>query len=347
MKPIYSLLALGLAALACNQTQLPPLTPTETATAVPTETAIPATATVEPSSTPTITLDITETPAVQSSEIVDEVDPAASEQVARFESHAGNIQRDVTYCTVAGVALKMDVYSPKDTSGPTPLAVFIHGGGWSRGGKLARELVLDGPGLLDAGITVASLEYRLAPDYVFPAMIEDVKCAIRSLRAHAADYQIDPDHIGVWGTSAGGHLVNLLGTTDSSAGFDVGEYPEQTSRVQAVVDLFGPADLTPHFSPAYEEVRPTVFGSFDPLLASPINYISPDDPPFLILQGDADNVVPLNQSQLFYDQLTAAGVETQLVVVQGGNHGFTRPNQTPTRDEITETIVAFFVSHLK
>lgn len=172
-------------------------------------------------------------------------------------------------------------------------------------------------------------------------MIQDVKCAIRSFRAHADDYQTDPDKIGIWGASAGGHLVNLLGTTDSSAGFEVGEYLEQSSRVQAVVDIYGPADLTIDFSTVFTDLKESVFGSFDLAQASPVTYVTADDPPFLILHGDMDLVAPLSQSQLFYDRLTAAGVEAQLVIVQGGNHGFSLPNQSPTRIDLTMMIVKF------
>lgn len=267
-------------------------------------------------------------------------------------SHAGKVLRDVTYCTAGGVDLKMDVYFPRNATGTTPLVVYVHGGGWRSGDKSGGAGMIDAPALLDAGFTVASLDYRLAPQYTFPAMIEDVKCAIRSLRAHAGDYNIDPSKIGVWGGSAGGHLVNLLGTTDASAGFDVGQYLDQSSRVQAVVDMFGPADLTTGFSNGYEQVAQTVFGTTDfndPIFktVSPVTYITADDPPFLILQGDADQTVPLSQSEEFYDKLTAAGVEARLVIVHDGPHGLGSPNETPSRAVLTKMIVQFFEEHLK
>src|SRR5258708_29883266 len=148
-------------------------------------------------------------------------------------------------------------------------------------------------------------------------MIEDVKCAVRFLRAQAGTYHIDPKEIGVWGGSAGGHLVSLLGVTDQRAVFEVGKYSDQTSRVQAVVDLFGPADLTVFFSDAYlQQLRESVFGSFDLAKASPVTYITADDPPFLIMQGDADKTVPFSQSQEFYNKLVAAGVSAKLIVVK-------------------------------
>lgn len=262
-------------------------------------------------------------------------------------SHARSVQRDITYCSVDGVDLKMDLYFPKEAAGPTPLVVYIHGGGWSKGDKSGGAGMIDGPALLDAGFTMASLNYRLAPEYKMPDMVEDVKCAIRSLRAHAHDYNIDPDKIGVWGGSAGGHLVNMLGTTDAGAGFDVGEYLDQSSRVQAVVDLFGPADLTVDFSGGYQRLKESVFGDFSPADSSPVTYITLDDPPFLILQGDADRVVPLSQSQEFYERLRAAGVEAQLVVVKNGPHGLGSPNESPSREQLTKMIVQFFEENLK
>jgi len=255
--------------------------------------------------------------------------------------------RDVTYCTVGSTELKLDLYYPKSRTGVTQLVIFIHGGGLSKGDKRGGEGMLDVPSLLDAGFTVASLNYRLAPEYKFPTMIQDVKCAVRFLRAHANEYKIDANKIGVWGSSAGGLLVNLLGTTDSRAGFDVGEYLDQSSRVQAVVDMFGPADLTVDFSSAFIELKAQAMTGFDLVQASPVTHVTPDDPPFLILQGDVDRVVPLSQSQSFYNKLASAGVNAELVVVHGGPHGLAAPNQSPSRAELTNRIVKFFEDHLK
>ncbi len=266
--------------------------------------------------------------------------------VQTYLSHASDGVINVTYCVMDGIDLKLDIYFPKTTSGATPLAVFIHGGGWNKGDKGDGQGQFEIPALLEAGFTVTSLNYRLAPDYPFPAMIEDVKCAIRSLRAHAAEFHIDPKRIGVFGDSAGAHLANLIGVTGPEAGFDNGEYLDQSSRVRAVVDLFGPADLTVDFSKSFADLREPVLGDFDPLKASPVNYATPDDPPFLILQGDADRTVPLSQSELFYKALQAGGVEATLVVVKNGDHGFQAPGITPTRPEITQMIVDFFVEHV-
>ena len=153
----------------------------------------------------------------------------------------GTAERNVTYCTMNDLPQKMDIYYPA-SGGPWPVIMYVHGGSWYQGDKAEGE---GWRGLNEQGFLVVSVNYRLG-DYQtkFPAMIEDVKCAVRYLRAHASDYNIDPDHIGAIGASAGGHLVALLGTADESAGWDVGKYLEQSSRVQAVISLAGIADFT-------------------------------------------------------------------------------------------------------
>lgn len=276
-------------------------------------------------------------------------DESSRPPVEDIRANARGLQRDVTYCTVGGVELKMDIYFPKNTTGITPLVVFIHGGGWSKGDKGRGHGMTEFPALLEAGFTIASLNYRLAPEYKFPAMLEDVKCAIRFFRANADEYRIDPDKIGLWGESAGAHLASMIGLTDESAGFDVGEHLDQSSRVQVVIDMSGPADLTVDFSPAFIEAKNNAYPDYDMVKASPITYITSDDPPFLILQGDADPVVPIGsgQAQKLYDGLTAAGVEAQLVIVANGNHTLNAPNQSPSREELTRMIVDFFSKYLK
>jgi acetyl esterase/lipase len=209
--------------------------------------------------------------------------------------------------------------------------------------------------MIKRGYFVASINYRLAPRFKFPAQIEDVKCAIRFLRANASSFGINPDNIGVWGGSAGGNLVSLLGTTDAGAKLEgSGGYANYSSRVKAVVDMFGPADIALLFRNYKGTLMEEVFGTTDlqaPILkiASPVTYISRDDPPFLILQGDKDSVVPLIQSQLFYNQLQKGGVTATLVIVKNSEHGFrlSGGEMSPTRIEITNTIADFFDKYLK
>ena len=157
--------------------------------------------------------------------------PTSSPSPTPFGNY-GKSLIDVTYCSPDGLPQKMDIYFPK-SGGPWPVFLYVHGGGWDKGDKA------EGAGwnyLNDKGYLVVSVNYRLAAYNIkFPAMIEDVKCAVRYLRAHALEYNLNPDRIGALGASAGGHLVALLGTSDKSAGWDVGEYLDQSSRVQAVI----------------------------------------------------------------------------------------------------------------
>ncbi|MFA5801626.1 MAG: alpha/beta hydrolase [Thermoleophilia bacterium] len=282
---------------------------------------------------------------------------ATTGAVAAFDSSKlGTVERDVTYCDAGSTALKMDVYYPKTMNGPAPAVMYVHGGGWTQGDKNEGAGATAIPSLVDAGFLVVSINYRLAPDDKFPAQIEDAKCAVRYLRANAALNSIDPDRIGAWGGSAGGHLVSLLGVTDGSEGFEgTGGYADQSSRVQAVVDMFGPSDLMKEFSGGAigRALGTQVFGTSDQgsdilAQASPVTHVSADDPPFLILHGAKDDLVPPEQSQELYDRLKAAGVPATLVMVENAGHGF-RPDGgqiSPTRQELAKMIVEFFRKEL-
>jgi acetyl esterase/lipase len=239
--------------------------------------------------------------------------------------------RDVAYVTRGHERQKLDLYLPAAGTN-LPLIVWVHGGAWRAGSKEncpARPFVRE-------GFAVASINYRLSQHAVFPAQIEDCKAAIRWLRAHARVNGIDPDRIGVWGSSAGGHLVALLGTTGNVKEFDVGEYLEFSSRVQAVCDWFGPTD----FTVMNKFPGTTVQKNRDKAArANPITYVSQDDPPFLIMHGDQDPLVPLNQSELLADALKKAGVEVTFQVVKGAGHGL------PGQKNVNRTY-DFFAEHL-
>ena len=197
---------------------------------------------------------------------------------------------------------------------------------------------------------VVSVNYRLYPAGMFPAMIEDVKCAIRFLRANAGQFNLDPARIAAIGPSAGGHLVSLLGTSDPGAGWDVGEYLDQSSRVQAVIAMAAVTDLTRSFPNADIETMKLIgFGEHNVLQASPINHVTEDDPPFLLIHGDRDDVVPAEQSQLMYDRLVQTGVPGQLLIVQNAGHSMSGPDgaSTPSLGEIHQIIVEFLAQHLK
>ena len=225
MKRIVMLLAaLISASLACN-TSLPSvdILPVTAPTSVATITLLP-TNTPEPIATPTLVP--TATPPFD-------------------QSKYGSVETNLTYCTVDGFDLKMDVYYPGSADGLWPVAVYVHGGSCTSGGKQRGAGIPFVQPLVDSGFLVVAVNYRLAPEHPFPAPIEDVKCAIRSLQANAFLYNIDVNRIGAFGGSAGGQLVSLLGVTDASAGMDSsGGYLEESNRVQAVVSMAGPSDAT-------------------------------------------------------------------------------------------------------
>ncbi len=230
--------------------------------------------------------------------------------------------KDLTYKTVDGKPLTLDLYVPDNGGGPVPLIIAIHGGGWHAGQKT------DYPSapFIKNGYAMASIEYRLAPEAIFPAQAEDVKAAVRWLRTHAKDYNLDPDRFGAFGHSAGGHLASLLGTTGNMPQFDVGDNLGVSSKVQAVVDMAGPVAFLA-LAPNKMAGEPGLIGGTVEekhdlaALASPITHITSDDPPFLILHGDNDHMVPEEQALLFYAALQKANVPCQLLLLPKVDHG--------------------------
>jgi acetyl esterase/lipase len=259
---------------------------------------------------------------------------------------------DVVYGKGGKRDLKLDIVRPKaPAAGLMPVVVYVHGGGWSAGSKEDALPAL--VPLARRGYFCATVEYRLSGEAPWPAQIEDCKCAIRFLRAKASDYGIDPQRMGVWGASAGGHLVAMLGATGGEKQFEgKGGWPEQSSRVQAVCDWFGPADLTWAIPREPGQARGVAGNAVVALLggpgpdlmekarlASPVTYVAPGDPPFLIMHGDKDPLVPLSQSEKLRDALQKAKVEVKLDVVEGAGHGFGGPAQF-------RAVLDFFNAHL-
>jgi acetyl esterase/lipase len=215
---------------------------------------------------------------------------------------------DLTYCAPDGVPLKMDLYFPVDSQAPWQVLVYAHGGSFTGGDKRKGSGVIDIPAMTARGYAVAAINYRLMSDCPFPAEVLDAKCAIRFLRAHAAEYQLKTEKIGIWGGSAGGHLVAMVGLTNDNPAFDTEEYLEQSSRVEVVVEMFGPTDLTTEMGWLQRWLLRRAFGTDDPNTAvlhdaSPINYVTKEAPPFLILHGEQDSAVPLEQAQVLYQKL--------------------------------------------
>ncbi len=262
------------------------------------------------------------------------------------------IVRDLEYIPGGGERNWLDLYLPANATNPLPVIVWVHGGAWRAGSKEncpAQRFVA-------RGYAVASINYRLSQHAVFPAQIEDCKAAIRWLRAHSAEYHLDPERFAAWGSSAGGHLVALLGTTGDTTEFYKGGNLDQSSRVQAVVDWFGPTDFTQmsKFSRPDSKFDHDASDAPEALLiggpvqanrdkaarANPITYVSKADPPFLIMHGNRDNLVPYQQSELLRDALQKAGVPVTLKIVEGAGHGLGGP-------EVNRTVEEFLDAHLK
>lgn len=269
---------------------------------------------------------------------------------------AMRVQCDVIYSRAGGEELKLDVYFPTNVaSASLPVVMYVHGGGWQTGSK-NMLVMMPGPSeLLRRGYLVVSMNYRLAPKYKFPAMIEDAKCAVRFLRAHAKDFNLDPSRIGVMGDSSGGHVVALLGLTDVSAGFESEGWNDQSSRVRAVVDLYGPT----HFADGKTnlitiKLIKDAFGATnatDPILikASPVTYVSSHAPPFLILHGDRDGLVDVNQSVELDARLKAAGADSTFLLITNFAHGYTPFGRKshPDNDELSRMVADFFDKNLR
>jgi acetyl esterase/lipase len=261
----------------------------------------------------------------------------------------------VTYCTDGGQPLGMTLFRPPANDRVVPVVLQVHGGAWEHGVRwtsLSQSNAL--ASLVGSGVAVASIDYRLAPADPWPDQIEDVMCAARFLRAHARQFGIDPSRVGAWGSSAGGQLVSLLATAPDISQWKRGQYQGESSSVQAVVDEFGPADLAVSDWGAYVAgVIRTVFhtepDSSSAVLkaASPLNHVAPGDPPFLILQGTADRIVPADQSERLAQHLAAAHVPAKLVLVNRGMHGLKTSGEHPSPAQLDTDIVSYFVSVLR
>lgn len=273
--------------------------------------------------------------------------------VAQQPPAGTKVLKDQAYVPTGHERQKLDLYVPKDAKN-MPLIVWIHGGGWLDGSK-DRCPALP---FLDHGFAVASINYRLSSHAVFPAQIQDCKAAIRWLRANAAAHGIDANRIGVWGASAGGHLVALLGTTGDVKEFDVGPNLETSSRIQAVCDFFGPTDFTKmnaqatikgpinHDAPDSPEAK-LIGGAVQDNKdkcdkASPLSYVTEDDPPFFIVHGDQDPLVPLAQSALLERALSKADVACRLSILPGAGHGGVQFNTNDLEEQIRDFFTKSF-----
>jgi len=264
------------------------------------------------------------------------------------------VDRDLVYAQVGQRELLLDLYRPKQPSAPLPVVLWVHGGGWRGGSKDSPRRTLP---LVARGYAVASVGYRLSGEAIFPAAVEDCQAAVRWVRANAEKYGLDPNRVGAWGSSAGGHLVAMLGTCSDVETFVTDAHRDQSGRVQAVCDWFGPTDFL-RMNDFAGSIDHDAAGSPESLFlggpiqenkqlaakANPITYVSKNDPPFLIMHGDNDRSVPYNQSELLAAALAKAGVEATLYRVQGGGHGFGGATDTP--EQLFEMVARFFDKHL-
>ena len=251
------------------------------------------------------------------------------------------VMKDLEYANVDGESLRLDLYLPEKSDTKPPLLVWIHGGGWTKGSKSQFNQIF--VHLTAEGYAAASIDYRLDGLVSHPKQIHDCKGAIRWLRANADKYGYDVTRIGVGGGSAGGHLVLLLGLSKGVEELegDVGGNLDQSSQVHAVVDLYGPSALG-LFAEDSERFRhnktPELLKS-----ASPVTYLSEDDPPVLIFHGDKDQVVPLGQSEHVHKRYQESELESALHVIEGAGHGGPQFSD-PTRYELVKQ---FLDRHIK
>ncbi|WP_204051967.1 alpha/beta hydrolase [Microbispora siamensis] len=276
---------------------------------------------------------------------------------ARAGAYGTRVLPGVPYAAIPGVRpLELDLVLPPETEGPVPCVVFLHGGGWRAGGRRSMGPAFEGAEptpfelVARAGIAVASADYRLSGEAVWPAQVHDVKAAVRWLRARGGDLGIDPDRIAAWGESAGGHLAALLGLTSGDPALEGGVgVTGPSSAVAAVAAWYAPSDLrtvaagigADPADPASREAL--LLGAPVPSVpdaaaqASPVTHVSPGAPPFLLLHGRADRLIACAQSERLSEELRRAGAEVDLHVYDGADHMWLGDPEA-ARDALDRTI---------
>jgi acetyl esterase/lipase len=239
-----------------------------------------------------------------------------------------SLEKGLEYANPDNQHLQLDLARPPEGDGPFPAVICIHGGGFRAGKRESWDNMCKD--LAAHGFVAATVTYRLAPKYQFPAAVEDCKAAVRWMRTNAAKYHIDAQRIGVLGDSAGGHLTQFLAVTGNVHDFDGDQNPGPSSAVQCAVSYYGPCDFTKSYGKSVDaaEVLPLFLGGnleqarHRHILASPLYWVTPDCPPILLMQGTDDKYVNYEQAVLMRDRLKAAEVDVELLTLQGAGHGF-------------------------
>lgn len=254
---------------------------------------------------------------------------------AQVDAWYGHTRRD----------LKMDLIYPEDNSKYYPCIVWICGGAWLTMDRSAHLVYLSE--LARSGFVVASVEYRTSNEAKYPAALTDVKAAVRYLRAHSERYRIDVDRFGVMGESAGGYLASMTALANDKE-FDVGDYTEYSSKVQAACPWYPPTDISGFPYPSVEAAAASMESLFlgknvavnkeEAIAACPVSYVTKDAPPFMIIHGTNDKTVPFNQGELLHDILEKAGCDVKLIAIEGADHA----DMQFFQKELWERIITFF-----
>ena len=283
---------------------------------------------------------------------------------AQEQGNEVSIHADQVYSHAGGVARLADVFLPANGNAPLPVVIWLHGGGWRYGDRrLAPDLALFAR---HSGLAVVSIDYRLSDEVKFPAPVEDVKTAVRWVRSVASRFRFNQHRIGLWGSSAGAHLAACAALSRENE-FLSEEHPGYSSAVQAVVDGYGPTnlgridELRSLVRPAGNDAESILVGGVLPAghpdsfesrligapvsdapalvqLADPVHYVRSGSPPFLILHGQADTLIPAEQSRYLFDALSTEGCDATLVLLQNLKHGFFNNPNLATEDVGTVSI---------
>lgn len=257
-------------------------------------------------------------------------------------------ERGVEFSNAANQHLELNVAVPSG-KGPFPAVVCIHGGGFRAGKRESYDALC--VKLAQRGYVAVTITYRLAPAFPFPAAVQDSKTAVRWLRAHAAQYNVDPSRIGVTGGSAGGHLAQFLGVTAGVREFEGEGCLEQSSAVKCVVNNYGPSDFTQSYAKSVDaaEVLPLFFGGNleqkrrEHIVGSPLYWVNPNAAPTLCIHGTEDKFVAFEQAQWLVDRLKASAVEAELLRMEGAGHGF----KGADAEKAQAAMIEFFDKHLQ